>query len=281
MRHRTRLARKFAQLSPLTASTSGSDDEPLAPLRAACDGGAAEFVFGVSGPKRSTRFQRLAPSSMPVPSAAARPHPHWRLAMSGLLIGYARVSPRNRIPPRSATGCRARRRAVANLCRSRSDRHQPGAARNPGGVGCLPRRRHARGHEAGSAGAVAARCAGDRRGPDRTEGSAQSLRVRVRPDRSGRPAAVQRVGDGGRVEADLIRSRTLEGTRVAKAKGRLRVKQPKLNPRQEAHMVELLKRPRKPPPPGSKICGYCGGTNLDRVKLTNSCRHCGGRGWVR
>ena len=42
-------------------------------------------------------------------------------------------------------------------------------------------------------------------------------------------------------EADLIRLRTKEGMRVAKAKGRLRGKQPKLNPRQEAHLVSLLK----------------------------------------
>ena len=41
-------------------------------------------------------------------------------------------------------------------------------------------------------------------------------------------------------EADLIRSRTREGMRVAKAKGHLRGKQPKLNPRQEAHLVELF-----------------------------------------
>ena len=42
-------------------------------------------------------------------------------------------------------------------------------------------------------------------------------------------------------EADLIRLRTREGMRIAKAKGRLRGKQPKLNPRQEAHLVALLK----------------------------------------
>lgn len=40
-------------------------------------------------------------------------------------------------------------------------------------------------------------------------------------------------------EADLIRLRTREGMKVAKAKGRLRGKKPKLNPRQEAHLVEL------------------------------------------
>jgi DNA invertase Pin-like site-specific DNA recombinase len=41
-------------------------------------------------------------------------------------------------------------------------------------------------------------------------------------------------------ESDLIRLRTREGMKVAKAKGRLRGKQPKLNHRQEAHMVALL-----------------------------------------
>ena len=40
-------------------------------------------------------------------------------------------------------------------------------------------------------------------------------------------------------EADLIKMRTREGMRVAKARGRLRGKQPKLNPRQEAHLVAL------------------------------------------
>lgn len=40
-------------------------------------------------------------------------------------------------------------------------------------------------------------------------------------------------------EADLIKLRTREGMKVAKAKGRLRGKQPKLNPKQEAHPVKL------------------------------------------
>ena len=41
-------------------------------------------------------------------------------------------------------------------------------------------------------------------------------------------------------ESDLIRLRTCEGMRVAKAKGRLRGKKPKLNRRQEAHLVSLV-----------------------------------------
>ncbi len=40
-------------------------------------------------------------------------------------------------------------------------------------------------------------------------------------------------------EADLIRLRTREGMKVAKANGRLRGKQPKLSPRQETHLVQL------------------------------------------
>ena len=40
-------------------------------------------------------------------------------------------------------------------------------------------------------------------------------------------------------EADLIRLRTREGMRVARAKGRLRGKQPKLSPRQQAHLLKL------------------------------------------
>ncbi len=39
---------------------------------------------------------------------------------------------------------------------------------------------------------------------------------------------------------DLIRLRTCEGRRVAKAKGRLRGKQPKLNRRRRAHLVSLV-----------------------------------------
>lgn len=40
-------------------------------------------------------------------------------------------------------------------------------------------------------------------------------------------------------ESYLIRLRTREGMKVAKAKGHLRGKQPKLKPRQEAHLVAL------------------------------------------
>jgi DNA invertase Pin-like site-specific DNA recombinase len=42
-------------------------------------------------------------------------------------------------------------------------------------------------------------------------------------------------------ESDLIRMRTREGMKVAKAKGRLRGMQPKLSPTQEAHLVKLYR----------------------------------------
>jgi DNA invertase Pin-like site-specific DNA recombinase len=42
-------------------------------------------------------------------------------------------------------------------------------------------------------------------------------------------------------EAGLIRARTRDGMKVAKAKGRLRGKQPKLSPMQEAHLVGLYR----------------------------------------
>jgi hypothetical protein len=42
------------------------------------------------------------------------------------------------------------------------------------------------------------------------------------------------------LECELIGLRTREGMKVAKAKGRLRGKQPKLNRRQEAHLVSLV-----------------------------------------
>jgi DNA invertase Pin-like site-specific DNA recombinase len=42
-------------------------------------------------------------------------------------------------------------------------------------------------------------------------------------------------------EADLIRTRTRDGMRVAKAKDRLRGKQPKLSPMQEAHLAKLYR----------------------------------------
>ena len=41
-------------------------------------------------------------------------------------------------------------------------------------------------------------------------------------------------------ESDLIKMRPREAMKVARAKGRLRGKQPKLNPRQEAHLVSLM-----------------------------------------
>lgn len=53
--------------------------------------------------------------------------------------------------------------------------------------------------------------------------------------------------------SDLIRLRTREGMKVAKAKGRLQGKQPKLNPHQEAHLLRSTTR-ASTAPPSSATC---------------------------
>jgi len=59
-------------------------------------------------------------------------------------------------------------------------------------------------------------------------------------------------------ESDLIRLRTREGMKVAKAKGRLRGKQPKLNPRQEAHPLSRCSRPASTAQPNSPTFSVSG-----------------------
>lgn len=51
--------------------------------------------------------------------------------------------------------------------------------------------------------------------------------------------AVCRAGMVAEFEADLIRARTREGMAVAKAKGRLKGKQPKLSKTQRKHLLML------------------------------------------
>jgi DNA invertase Pin-like site-specific DNA recombinase len=63
-------------------------------------------------------------------------------------------------------------------------------------------------------------------------------RFTIRPDPVGR-LLFNVLAMVAEFEADLIKLQAREGMKVAKAKGRLRGKQPKLSPRQEAHLVEL------------------------------------------
>jgi len=60
-------------------------------------------------------------------------------------------------------------------------------------------------------------------------------------------------------ESDLIRLRTRESMKVAKAKGRLRGKQPELNPRQEPHLVALLESGENTAPRSSPTCSASDG----------------------
>ena len=56
-------------------------------------------------------------------------------------------------------------------------------------------------------------------------------------------------------ESDLIRARTREGMQAAKAKGRLRGRQPKLSRAQEAHLVELHRGGQHTVSEISELCG--------------------------
>ena len=52
-------------------------------------------------------------------------------------------------------------------------------------------------------------------------------------------------------EVDLLRMRTREGMAVAKAKGKLQGKQPKLTARQQTHLVTAAPQPASTPSPTS------------------------------
>lgn len=74
-------------------------------------------------------------------------------------------------------------------------------------------------------------------------------------------------------EADLIRARTREGMAVARAKGRLRGKQPKLSPAQESHLVQLHYAGEHTSAEIAELFGVARSTvyrALDRAKLSRS-----------
>jgi Resolvase, N terminal domain len=136
---------------------------------------------------------------------------------------------------------RPRRRAGAHLRRPRLHWHERRAARAAPSARCLPRRRRARGDQARPAGPVAARRARDRRRAHPPAGQAHlggSVHDSTDPVGWLLSNVLAMVAE---FEADLIRARTREGMKVAKAKGRLRGKQPKLTPPHEAHLVALYR----------------------------------------
>ena len=138
---------------------------------------------------------RLRP--LPEPPRRGGRASHRRCAMAALLIGYARCSTDQQDLTAQHDGLTALGVSPArNLRRSRPDRQHPRSARPAGGDGGLPRRRHPGGDQARPPRPVAARRAGDRRRTHRPAGPSESRRLGLRPERPGRPAAVQRVGHG-------------------------------------------------------------------------------------
>jgi DNA invertase Pin-like site-specific DNA recombinase len=81
----------------------------------------------------------------------------------------------------------------------------------------------------------------DRRRAHPPPGEARARHLRARSERTGWAAVVQRTAMVAEFEADPMLARTREGMKGAKAKGRLRGKQPKLSPMQEAHLVALYR----------------------------------------
>ncbi len=71
-------------------------------------------------------------------------------------------------------------------------------------------------------------------------------------------------------ESDLIRTRTREGMAVARAAGRLRGRQPKLKPAQEAHLAELYATGEKTPGELAELFGVARSTVY---RALNRARH--------
>jgi DNA invertase Pin-like site-specific DNA recombinase len=74
-------------------------------------------------------------------------------------------------------------------------------------------------------------------------------------------------------EADLARMRTREGMKVARAKGRLRGKQPKLSPRQEAHLVSLYRGGEHTVGELEELFGVTRSTVYRAVRRADATRH--------
>jgi DNA invertase Pin-like site-specific DNA recombinase len=72
-------------------------------------------------------------------------------------------------------------------------------------------------------------------------------------------------------ESDLIRERTKEGMAIARAKGRLRGRAPKLKPAQEAHALALLDAGEQTPPEVAELFGVSR-TTLYRAKERREAR---------
>src|SRR5207247_9539173 len=111
-------------------------------------------------------------------------------------------------------------------------RPRPGARR-------CPRRRHPRRPETRSAGSLRARRPGDRRRSRRPRHQALPRRAGLRPTDPLGKMFFNILATFAEFEVDLLRMRTREGMAVARAKGNLRGKQPKLSGRQQRELARM------------------------------------------
>jgi DNA invertase Pin-like site-specific DNA recombinase len=69
-------------------------------------------------------------------------------------------------------------------------------------------------------------------------------------------------------ESDLIRMRTREGMAIARAAGKLRGRQPKLKPAQEAHLASLYAAGEKTPSEVAELFGVARSTVYRAIERT-------------
>ena len=140
-------------------------------------------------------------------------------------------------PAPGALGAGCRR--GSHLHRSQPHRRHPRPPRPRPGPRRRARRRHAGRAETRPAGKVRPGCARHRRSASGTRRETGPRPGHLRPGRSDGKAVLQYPRTFAEFEADLIRMRTREGMAIARARGKLRGKQPKLSDRQQRELCRI------------------------------------------
>ena len=131
------------------------------------------------------------------------------------------------------------RRRGSHLHRSRPHRHHPRPPRPRPGPRRRARRRHAGRAETRPAGQVRPGCPRHRRSASGTRRETGPRPGPLRPGRSHGKLFFNILATFAEFEADLIRMRTREGMAIARARGKLRGKQPKLSDQQQRELCRM------------------------------------------